>query len=124
VRGGCPECGNAYEPEHIALRHAPTTLNIVVRFGWPLALYATTTALGLALLTHYDDLVIVLIYVAAFALAACALNIPVQIWLVRRKYGKPVKGATNQYVGWMIILSVISIVGAFVVFGGCLTFIM
>ncbi len=124
LRGECPECGEAYDPEHVAVRHAPTTLNIVTRFGWPLALYASTTALGLALLNHNDDVVIVLIYVAAFALAACVLNIPIQMWLIRRKYGKPIKGGTNRYVTWMIIMSVTSIIGAFVVFGGCLAFIM
>lgn len=122
--GACPECGKAYDPGHMATGHSPTTLNIIVRFGWPLALYSSTTALGLALLNNHDDVVIVLIYVAVFALAACVLNIPVQLWLVRRKYGKPIKGGTNRYVTWMIIMSVTSIIGAFVVFGGCLAFIM
>lgn len=122
--GACPECGKAYDPQHIALRHAPTTLNIVMRFGWPLALYATSTALGLALLGAADDLAIGLLSLATGSLLACFLNVPLQIWLIRRKYGKPVQGIANRYVGWTVIMSVVSIVGAFVVFGGCLAFIM
>lgn len=96
----------------------------MLRFGWPLALYVITTAVGLALLGHVDDTAIVLLSVAAGALLACFLNVPVQIWLIRRKHGKPVKGNANRYVKWIIIMSVVSIIGAFVVFGGCLILVL
>jgi len=119
-RGACPECGQEYDPGSIVGRDSPTTLNIIIRFGWPVALYALSTLLLFAHDLLGDSGMVLLFLAAVIGAAGCFINVPVQIWLLRRSGATRAGKRGERIMTLMTCMSAVSIIGPFVIFGGCL----
>lgn len=121
--GECPECGRGYDPSNIDLEVGPTTLAVLLRFGWPLLAYLIATVLTvISLDREIGPLLLIGVLPAAFF--ACIVNVPVQVrWLRGREVTRNSDRARrNRSI--MIWIGTLSILWPFLVFGGCLMVVL
>lgn len=124
--GHCPECGRAHRPGSVVPRRAPSTLSILVRFVWPVALLAGTMFAyqwlqrsGTYISPAEDDFIQLLISVSVIGFL---VNLPVQMIWWRRVRGLPSREPKVVRVCVIALVSVMSAVCLvpFLLLGACL----
>lgn len=121
--GACPECGEEYDPLSVAKEPAPMTANLLLRFGWPMALYLLFTVVPMTGMGDGSFILPVSLILLAASFLACIFNVPVQYRLLnRRDINLGPRAEQNRRL--MVTLGVLSILWPFLVFGGCLWVVM
>jgi len=117
--GTCPECGQDFIPSTILRRGPITSRDLILRFGWPLAIYALSTYLVVSDSAPGYAGPLLIIAVAAFF--ACYANIIYQTWLLRRA-GMRRRGTermlNRNLMIWMLVATILT---PLIVCGGILT---